>query len=52
MTEVIARSYEALVLRRPWLSLLAVALLLVASASQLHKIKSKTLLKRCFISIQ
>ncbi len=39
MTEVIARCYEALVLRRPWLSLLAVALLLVASASQLHKIK-------------
>ena len=28
MTEVIARSYEALVLRRPWLSLLAVALLI------------------------
>ena len=39
MTEVIARSYETLVLRRPWLSLLAVVLLLLASASQLHKIK-------------
>ena len=39
MTEVIARSYEALVLRRPWLSLLAVALLVAISASQLHKIR-------------
>ncbi len=39
MTELIARSYEALVLRRPWLSLLVVVLLLAASASQLHKIK-------------
>ena len=39
MTEVIARSYEALILRRPWLSLLAVALLLMVSASQIHKIK-------------
>jgi len=39
MTETIARCYESLVLRRPWLSLLVVALLLVASASQLDKIK-------------
>jgi len=39
MSEAIARLYEAIVLRRPWLSLLAVALLLIASATQLDKIK-------------
>ena len=39
MSEITARIYERLVLRRPWLCLIIVALLVAASVTQLPKIK-------------